>query len=805
MRIVHRGVQQLHNGESAELGIATGLTNMREREQVLEVVGDPRQLGQLEPGDRVLLVDGDRTLVLRNGDVMWNDAVVLSSASAIVTVHKVGALLVVVTADGNVVMRRTATGYQRVDVARALPQVHLAAVEQQQLTATMPALEFDEPYIAWQAPLASADVQALTKLMRNAVMAIQSSAVSQGRFTGVMLARYAVRLWDDSYLWMSQPVMVGHSMIRPSYRATTTATIASNRFTGVESLNLSLDSYRLGITMATGVASEWRELVKAIDVLVSPMALPFDSATIDYRCATTTTSGTRRYLLEVGPKPRSASSMMLTMLKGDWQLVASTSTLDGSSFKAVNVAMSQQQVLPGKRCDVVTARLVMPKKVTDAECAAVMLSSTQQPVSAVTMEHNGRLYQAPSAWSVSNPWHVLPWLDGSITSGTVGATVQVTLATGEGDVTLTTTSSCPCSATAINPLVTFPDSRATHIVIAVGDRRWETDLSPLEGTGMAAWVNPTLASNLMATGQHPSGGTSTALQACDGVVVVSDVANPFVTRWRATVSGCSIMALGAACRPIYSGGFGRYPIYLFTSRGIMALPQQVSGTYGEPRLISEVVIADDACTVAGGDSLWFVTQHGILCRLSGSSVSRLLNGVDTATQMAWNDRERELWMAAPSGDVMVLMPSGRTYCRDIAVGSLYSDAQHAVAVTAQGSLLDLTTEVAAAEKSFSFMSHPFELSSLMRSTVSRVTWNMFSSPAQLASNNAAITLTLRGERGASCHGYVISRVRAAGIIAAPLSRPVVMHPSRVLRLQATGTAATGTLLLPTILTTVKKY
>ena len=47
MRIVHRGVAHLHNGESAQPGVAAELTNMREREDALEVVGNPLPIDQL--------------------------------------------------------------------------------------------------------------------------------------------------------------------------------------------------------------------------------------------------------------------------------------------------------------------------------------------------------------------------------------------------------------------------------------------------------------------------------------------------------------------------------------------------------------------------------------------------------------------------------------------------------------------------------------------------------------------------------------------------------------------------------------
>ena len=61
MKIVLRGIQSRHNGESAVPGTASTVINLREREEALEVVGVPRQVGTLSPGDRVLLVD-DNTL-----------------------------------------------------------------------------------------------------------------------------------------------------------------------------------------------------------------------------------------------------------------------------------------------------------------------------------------------------------------------------------------------------------------------------------------------------------------------------------------------------------------------------------------------------------------------------------------------------------------------------------------------------------------------------------------------------------------------------------------------------------------------
>ena len=237
LRIVPRGVVELHNGESAMAGEGAELVNMREREEALEVVGEPEYIGQLNAGDKVLLVDEDRTLVLRGNSVMWGSSTVASPAGTVLGAHRVGPLLVVVTDEGKVMMRRTSSGYEVLDPMGAIPQIHISAAEVTTMTTQVAAYDFASPYTTWQVPLSSADLESLTKIMCSAEITLQSQATSQGRFTGVLLARYAVRLWDDSYLWMSQPVMIGHGIISNSYRTTATVTTSGNSFTGIESCN----------------------------------------------------------------------------------------------------------------------------------------------------------------------------------------------------------------------------------------------------------------------------------------------------------------------------------------------------------------------------------------------------------------------------------------------------------------------------------------------------------------------------------------------------------------------------------------
>ena len=800
--IIHRGEAQLHNGESAKPGIANTLINMREREQSLQVVGDPLPLKQLNSGDRILLIDGDNILILRDNSIIVNETTVLSPQGEIQSAHRVGNFIVVVTNQGNYLLLCNNGNYTLLNINDALPELHLGAVEKTALTASIPAYDFAQPYGSWQAPLNATDVAALAKLMRNAVYSLQNAASSQARFTGVMLARYGVRLWDDNYLWLSQPVIIGNDIIKASYRTSATVTTSNNRFSGIESCDLSINSYRLGISVTKGIAQQWRDLVKSIDILVSPVASVIDNNSLDYRCATSTSSGTRRYILELGPRALPASAIMQPLLNTHWHVIASTSTLDGTAFTATNTTVSSQHILPAVRCDVITTSLAASHTLDARQCSDIMAPRTAMPVCRAAMEHNGRLYEAPNEELLTIPWSVTPWLCGSFSQGTVNAVIQVSLNTFYGETVITTHCQCPCGATALNPFIAFPDERATHIAIAVGNKMWETDLTPLDGTNMAVYINPSINDNVLASGVIIDQGNDNSVLLNPGNVYVSKVANPLVRQWSTEVCGGDILAMAPACRPIYSGGFGRYPIYLFTSQGIMALPQRANGDFAEPRLISSQVIDSEILPVMGDDKIWFVSYFNSLCVLSGSKVTMVLENVNNVSQVAWNNAERELWIADYDGNVVVLMPSLNFYRRDILLGCLYSDSSHALAIRADGSLVNLSVEVPTMKHVY-YLSQPFSVKPLMQRQPVKIAWNIFTSvPSQngsVLSNESfnSLTLTLRGERASSCHGYLISRVKATGIIAAPLTRKILHIPSRSIRLEIDAFLSTGTIALPT--------
>lgn len=271
------------------------------------------------------------------------------------------------------------------------------------------------------------------------------------------------------------------------------------------------------------------------------------------------------------------------------------------------------------------------------------------------------------------------------------------------------------------------------------------------------------------------------LASADGLLSCSAHGNAMVTTQVARVSGARIMALAPVSRPLYSGGFGRYAVYMFTSEGIYAVAQSALGVLGEARLVSRSVIAQPCVPVDGNCDVYYVDRHNWLCRLRGSEVKQLVPYVMNPSGLAWDDAHGEVYVI--DGErVLAVTPRGAYSRRTIDAVALYDDVTHALAITAQGQVLDLTLEVPAVQQ-VEYVSHPV----VVRAVPTCVSWCVIGT-------GATLSLSLYGEHGMSCHGFLVGRLRVTGDVNAPLGMPVVSAPCRTLRIEVKGTALTGTVI-----------
>ena len=669
-KIIARGTTQPCISESAAAGEAAVALNVRECDEALRVVGNPPIVHNIAAGHRLLLTDGDRMLTLEGNRVMLNDSVLCTLEGDLVGAHRVGNIVVVITTAGTQWLRRTTDSYTAVTLSGACPHITLSALEGDTVSAAIEAVSFDTPYTQWPATLSATDVSRLTTLVRQAWSQLQHGIDASGGYGGMLQVRCGVRLKDDTYLWLSEPVTLGNNTLADAQPIATDTTLDGTAVTGISATTLTRHHYRVGITVERGIADDWQPLVRAIDILATTCASPVvNNGTAQYRCIAIGGS-VRHPRLEFGLPAVSPGAITSQLVMSGWHVIATTDDLPALSqhrWMSDAVAASSEVVTPGVTSYVVARAIETTDRLT-ATSASSIEQNVMQLQSVASMTCNGRLY----------------CIDGN------------------------------------------------------------------------------------------------------GTLAVSEPGNPLVAARQRIITGANVRAIMPLSRAIYSNGFGRYPIALFSDEGIYALPLTGTGSYGEPRLLDRAVIAPGCRPIEGDKEVYFTTHRGHLCRLRGSEVTTVWHDTGLC-QMSWDDAHRELWVRQSAGTVMAVMPSGRISRRTVNCVQLYNDTTHALAVTASGQVLDLTTETESTSQPIEWQSHAMPAPHPIA-----VTWTVM--------GDGALSLEVTGERGISCHGWLVGRLRVSGQIKAPLRQQLVPQPLRTLRLHINGTANSGTLLLPTIVT-----
>lgn len=649
----------------ATAGDGSVATNLRRMGQDLVVTGIATPCGNIPSGHRLLLVD-DVHYITQCGDVICCDGVGVFTLSeeTVVGTHKVGDLVVIVTSGRLIYMSQTGESCEVINVDDAIPSILLTETDVTSEQHAIAGFQFSESYSQWPTILSTADTSSLTSQYSRAWKNAVTSVRSRGAFYTPMMACYGVRLWDDSYLWVSEAVVMGLSTMANADAVSAQVATQSGRYVGAGETVMTMESYRLGIKVMTGVPFQWQRMVKAIDIFVKDMPAIAHTSSLSYRC-NTTQGGMRVATLQYGWQLRTQAQVLASLQAQGWNLVASTTDHE-SLAEGRFIAPTVNYVSSSAMSELMTLDAAGHVSVEQMRAVGKGYKG-MNPVASVS--HNGRLYVA---------------------------------------------------------------SR-------------------------------------------------------EGVVMASAPGNAMVPQQVHQVTGTHIMAVAGVSRPLFSAGFGRYALYLFTDQGIYAVAQSAKGVLGEARLVDRTVIATGSHPVEGDKDIYLVSHRGRLCRVSGSVVTQLLPVKNVPLSMVWNDVYKELLVVQSDGDSLAITPDGYWSHRTLAASDLYGDHTHVIAVTSEGELLDLAHEKAA-EQPVEYMSHLVTMHPCIHSSPQGVSWHVCSEKAEL-------TLELHGERGVNgSHRFLVSRLRVQGALSAPLCVPVLSPPCGSVRLLVKGSAVTGSVL-----------
>lgn len=781
-------------GEDAPVGSADSVVNLRGIGTALTPVGSLVEIAEIGQGSTIIAThrtaDGVNLIIVSGGTLIWSGTISAEGIYGEVGLE-LGALdgdvlaaetladfVVIGCSTGEVYLYYSGGSYTILDPTVAVPELYIDSSVVDTAVATVPEYEFEDEYTRWQSPLSSADIAGISDNMSTAYSELATAASSAGGYIQPILVRYGVRLFDDSYLWISQPVAIGEG-IQCGEKYEAEVDDDGSVYTAVESFSIEADVYKIVARAVSGFDSSWDGLIKSVDILVSAEAAPLlTSQTVGYRCETSSSS---EHLLRLWFQSVDSDVVMSGLLGTESWSVAYMIT----DFDALREGTAT--LCP------VASELTVDSDVV-SECAR---RASCRSVSTSIMPHNRSLFTAGSTSILHSGWGLIPSIvvdTDYFSVETYQAVAVATLATVQGKaVTVWTGSGCG-RPTALNPVVAYPDSRAVSLKVTV----MLASGSILEAT---LTLQPDTASGMAyATGSdfeqiELEESTLTELEIPDeenieqsaaGIVNQSVELNPLVTSERHTVCDGLIRAIGSTMHR--SSTVIGTPLYIFTDGGVYAMPYRTSSaTYAPAVIVTHHVIASGTLPVNTDSYLCFATAEGELCGLSQYHITRLLRSVGEMSAMAYCLPRRELWLLSAQGDVTVVDADGRRYARTDEPATLFdSSAAIPLAVDADGVVYDVTVENSG-DTSVALLTEPFSPSADEMWKLERVT-------LLAVAESIDAQVALYGDTAYSCHGMMLCRLSLDGSVNTPVPFGIYSPPVRKIRLEVTGTLSSEAIL-----------
>lgn len=825
IKVFFSGIPNFTDNENTPTGSCEELSNIRQDGNALAAIGKCVKAGTIADGERpaalhhtstgakhLISIVGNSTVkwlgvVNADGSITTNESTLASTTdAAIIDMACVGDFMVVSTDSGNIFLKYDPFGnkYTRLDTSDAVPKLILGTSGKHTIGGSIPKYDFDSPLSQWQRPLPATDVEQISALATDTYRQLCQRAETEKYMIQPSFARYAVRLWDDSYMWISAPILLGNGL--QSMATAATAATSGSTFTGISQAETKVEAYRPTVVAECGTDAAWDSLIKSIDILITDECRPIDTpALIEYTCSDKTTDGAVSYRIDFGLSTIDTNTALAELLaSGQWTVACSIYDLDALRQGIVTASNCQQSAnatgLPEgtHRYEITgsTAEVVSADEID--RCTS---SATLRPCLTSLCKHNRRLFAACNFGTLANPWHPSQFWHGSLSGTPCRIIVETRLKTKAGNACTLWQGTSAFTPESLSPVVSYPDSRATSMTIS---------LLPTNGTVRQASIKlHNVPSRNMACS---AGGSTDPIRLTDtgldilpvpqytqvienlaGTLLEYEELNPFAIAATHHVCSTPIRAISATSHHT-NNNIGT-PLYAFADDGTYALPYRVASSQFSPAVaISRQAIDPQVRPVSSDTCLYFSTTRGNVCRIDRYRVTEVMHGI-APTQMAWNSAKKELWLLTDKETplTVLMQPSSTCYHRnDTDFKQLFHlSGTEAYAAAADGSLLDITREDDSTPVNVELLTCPIVISD-MAAIPRSVIWHLFAT-------DAALRLTVYGEHGSSCHGTVLCRISATGSIAAPLPVRLIAPPVRYVRLSVSGTIKPGTIIRNAVL------
>lgn len=793
MKLVPKGAVMRMNTECGAHGECVSVTNMRECGDALMGVGAWREVGGLLSGERLLAVDrraeGDYFVVARGGEVNIlgkrvngvfeeNRKPVLSVDGEVMWAESIGEMLVVGTSVGLRYLRCYDGDYTLLDVADAMPGLVFGTVNVADVSEQVLAVNLEGAYDDW-VRLTAKDRASLQDAVSDARNALMDGVKRKGGYVQPVAVRYAVRMWNDEYAWISAPVIVGNGV-----QLGENTTCEVNGDVCAESV-LEARMYNVGVGVVKSPSRDWLPLIKAIDVMVSAEMLPFDGNKVDSRCEEKASKRCVNYkLAQVDHLVR--TSQMVNPEK--WQVLTSITDLNALCNGEVNVANGVSVIdgsltALGKAATALVRTDFFTKELSRAKVAELAFVSGQELVANAPASVGGRLYMGGNRYVKRNMWQSVQYWGDDVVKKPCEVIVSAYFHDGDRECVNVEREYHEYTPKSVNAMVAYPDKRAERIEVKVLSdglvSEWSGHTIRCEEQECACAVSEDFGKQNLEDGVTFYMPTEVRCDICrSNELVVTSIGNPWTYTQRRLVGQGEVMALRAVKKPLYSTVFGRYPVYAFTSEGVYAVSYKVVNDYTDAQLVGNVILANRNAIATAERDVWMVDTKGVLHLLSGKDLQAVEQVGDVAW-MCWSRTSQELVVSTADHIVRVRMNSGRWYDLTDAARSAYDDECDAFVVSMNNGLLDVN-DLLMQECEMAFDTYPVEVEKGDMVAPMKVIVNV----SGVLRDEAKIELL--GSDGVDCEWRVLKDVRLQGDINVPIEAIVSAYPCRLMKVRLSG-------------------
>lgn len=650
----------------------------------------------------------------------------------------------------------------------------------------------------------------------------KSALLDDGYLSFPFLVRYALRLYDDSYIYPSPPVLMCGSEALPFVNnLASMCKVKDHEVTQLLHNPFSLSGEKVYYTVNKANLEAWSDVIKGVDIFFSRELPVVKDATIE------------SYYLVQEPDgngdPVPVMRFAMPLLPDDEQreqIVNESLFYKVASFDIEELKADPEKSTPlTYTCSL--SNLVQQRNLTLDNFSLHTLRAKESCV------YNGRLHlgNVTTRFFDGYPLSLFSteqenYRGSTPTSYSMQGFMRITLkgTTGQSQMFVP----FEPGTYRLTPYLSYPDSRAVRIEILgfnqSGSPRYygRFPLKAAPNENMAYYLNPefspiqlTLDFSSMDGSFQPE--VKNPEEHIPGKLRVSAVYNPFTfpQTLTYTLSSGAILGMAAATAALSQGQYGEFPLYVFTSDGIWAL-RQGSGEvlYASQSPVNREVALSPRHIISVDDAVLYLSDQGLMALLGSDSelLSRPFDGtpdtlpgpalsvldamepvmtsaVDNTpfrtfvenAEIGYNYIEKELLFLSPGYSYMWVFDllSAQWTRRSASYVSFYSLYPTLLAVDDESRVYDLCDEQAADRVEVALVTRAIKLLPDVEKRIPR--WAL-----RCSDDNASLAFSLWASNRAD-EGYgAIFGARAEGAIPGRVSLRTIAPPYKYHRLSLSG-------------------